>query len=655
MPPTIDVPAARQLTPPTGRPGMPTTARWVGVLLATLALTLGLFVPAAPSAYAQSDDLYENLDLTYAIQEDGTVDVTMDVTLRFGSNSGRHGLEMRLPIREPYDPSGGGGSSDQDRTYDYSNFDVSSPDNVSTKLSKTEVPDGDHAGWLRLRIGDPDRTIKSDTVTYTITYEADGLLTTYEGIEFYYDALYAGGNPAIASSTITVESPSSAPVEDLRCVRGSDSSQTDCDQFDFSGTTVTVSNSNLADDEGITLAAQYPLGSIQNAEPNLIPADTPNGDQSMSLSSVEWPIIGGLFAVVAAIAAAVVGLARKYWLKDERFLGAPPGTIPPNPEEAEVGRDPGNLEIPVTFSPPPISVGEAGLLQDGQWDVTEITGTLVALAVKGALRLDPERKQVTLVDRNVADRPEERVLLNALFNNRGPGTEASLDSHTLHSANEQMSEAVRATVDKAGWFKSLSMSKAARRGSSFGGIAILLILGYNFIGGAGLNVLLAAAAIAIPVILAYSVYRAAKKRGQRTAVGRALTDQIEGFRLYLSTAEANQLKFEEGEDIYSKYLPWAIVFGLTERWTKICQQLVDLGRLSDQEPYWYSGTGSFWMNYAIWNSFTHSMHSATTPEPPAPDTSGWGGSSGFGSGGSGFGGGGISIGGGGGGMSSGSW
>ena len=68
-----------------------------------------------------------------------------------------------------------------------------------------------------------------------------------------------------------------------------------------------------------------------------------------------------------------------------------------------------------------------------------------------------------------------------------------------------------------------------------------------------------------------------------------MTDQIEGFRIYLATAEADQLRFEEGEDIFSKYLPWAIIFELADRWAKICGDLVAMGRLPNEVPYWYVG------------------------------------------------------------------
>ena len=90
-------------------------------------------------------------------------------------------------------------------------------------------------------------------------------------------------------------------------------------------------------------------------------------------------------------------------------------------------------------------------------------------------------------------------------------------------------------------------------------------------------------------------------------------DQVEGFRTYLATAEADQLRFEEGEDIFSKYLPWAIVFELADRWAKICGDLVAMGRLPNDTPYWYAGN----YNMAAFNTgfLTSSLTSAATPAP----------------------------------------
>jgi uncharacterized membrane protein len=151
----------------------------------------------------------------------------------------------------------------------------------------------------------------------------------------------------------------------------------------------------------------------------------------------------------------------------------------------------------------------------------------------------------------------------------------------------------------------------------------------------------------VPILITVAVVRRKMRRGQRTPEGRAVCDQVEGFKTYLATAEAEQLRFEEGEDIFSRYLPWAIAFDLADRWAKICGDLVKMGRLPDTTPYWYYGS----YNMAAFNTgfLTSTLATAAAPPPSASGSSG----SGFG-GGSSFSGGGFSGGGGGGG-GGGSW
>ena len=108
----------------------------------------------------------------------------------------------------------------------------------------------------------------------------------------------------------------------------------------------------------------------------------------------------------------------------------------------------------------------------------------------------------------------------------------------------------------------------------------------------------------------------------------------------LATAEADQLKFEEGEDIFSKYLPWAIIFELADRWAKICGDLVAMGRLPNDTPYLYIGNHQM----AAFNTafLTSSLTSSATPVTSSPGAvgTGFGGGSSFGGGFSGGGGGG---------------
>jgi uncharacterized membrane protein len=103
------------------------------------------------------------------------------------------------------------------------------------------------------------------------------------------------------------------------------------------------------------------------------------------------------------------------------------------------------------------------------------------------------------------------------------------------------------------------------------------------------------------------------------------------------------LRFEEGENIFSRYLPWAIVFGLTQRWTQICERLAREGRIPPDVD-WYHGS-SAWSYAAFSTSYSSFSSAVNTSSTPATSSSG--GGSGFSSS--------SSSGGGGGGGGGGSW
>jgi uncharacterized protein (TIGR04222 family) len=309
-----------------------------------------------------------------------------------------------------------------------------------------------------------------------------------------------------------------------------------------------------------------------------------------------------------------------------------------------VANDP-DIEIPVAFTPPRIPVAEAGLLIDGQVDTRETAATIIDLAVRGALKVQSSGSddfQVILLDPERAAAPHEMVLLTSLFDGRPPGAMRNLSTQgSMVSAHEKMRDSVRNQVTARGWFRKVPSASAT---SSFGFGAIALAVFGAFALGAWVLWLLVPL---LPIIITIAVIRFKLRRGQRTAEGRAVCDQVEGFKKYLATAEADQLRFEEGEDIFSKYLPWAIIFELADRWAKVCADLVAMGRLPDVTPYWY--VGDYRISSFNTGFLTGSLASAATPMPSASSSgTGFGGGSSFSSGG------GFSGGGGGGGGSS-SW
>ena len=143
-------------------------------------------------------------------------------------------------------------------------------------------------------------------------------------------------------------------------------------------------------------------------------------------------------------------------------------------------------------------------------------------------------------------------------------------------------------------------------------------------------------------------------------------DQVEGFGMYLGTAEQSQLEFahrpERTPELFEKYLPYALALDVENTWAEsfsdVLARVGEGGQL--YTPTWYRGAG--WTTLgatgfvaAAAGSLSGALSSAGTA-PGSSSGSGGGGSSGGGggggggsSGGGGGGGGGSSGGGGGGG------
>jgi uncharacterized membrane protein len=133
----------------------------------------------------------------------------------------------------------------------------------------------------------------------------------------------------------------------------------------------------------------------------------------------------------------------------------------------------------------------------------------------------------------------------------------------------------------------------------------------------------------------------------RTPRGTGVLRRALGFRMFIEESEKERARFAERANLFSEYLPYAIVFGATEKWARA---FAGLDGALPETGGWYVGShGGFGFNYLVFSgamgSFTTTTAGtiASTPTPTA-------GTSGF----SGFGGGGFSGGGGGGG-GGGSW
>jgi len=132
-----------------------------------------------------------------------------------------------------------------------------------------------------------------------------------------------------------------------------------------------------------------------------------------------------------------------------------------------------------------------------------------------------------------------------------------------------------------------------------------------------------------------------------TPEGRRVADQILGFRMYLDTAEKNELDLmnppQMNIQLYEKYLPYAIALGVENRWSEKFKNIIEHALEEGYRPSYYSlgsqnnFSGSHQSFASAFSSgLASSVSSASTP----PSSSSSSGSSGGGFSGGGGGGGG---------------
>lgn len=637
--------------------------RWLVALLIA-----GAWLFVATPAQAAGEDTVDRFDVSARLDGDGYLEVTETIVLRFGADSGRHGLQRTLTVREP-DRDPAGNDTGMDMLLKVDQVSVTSPSGAPDQTQLTYEGQGTRTEGLRIRVGDPNKTVEAATATYVISYRVLGLVRSPGGVDQLYWDLTGSGMPRIVAASAQVVVPGKA--QQVFCSAARPGLTQDCQTATRTADgTAQFAASDIAPGDVMTVGVKLVPGAVKNNTPILEPDATKATEEQLALAGA----FGFGSLVVSSLAALVVPFVGLWRVRrdttDLRFADLPPGVLPAAGQSAEETRSSPRIEIPVAFSPPALSVAEAGYLADGRTEVRDTAATLVSLAVHGAVRLDlGNTKSVELLDRSRASGRIEKAVLRALF------PEKSKAKHTLELGQSWRFSNVHSAVKSGVELSSRRDQWWAREpATDQGGVdldaiikafvtVVMIIVGgaiaLVFAGTFGVGLVLVAlgtAPLLISAFITWLVVRAKRARGQRSGVGRALTDQVVGFRTYLATAEAEQLKFEEGEDIFSKYLPWAIAFGLTERWTRVCQRLVDLGRIPAEAPAWYAGAG--WdLNQLSGqlNDFGNSVEATSTPVSSGSSSNYSSSDSGFGSSSSAFDSGGGFSGGGGGGGDMGSW
>jgi uncharacterized protein (TIGR04222 family) len=585
-----------------------------------------LLVLFAGPAWAQStQEVIHDYTVEIQILSDGHLKITETIDYDFGSTR-HHGIFRTIPTRFPYDEV-------NDRIYPI--------DDVSAQSDAPDDVDVSEEGsFTKIRVGDPDVEI-SGRHTYTLTYRVEGALNAFpDHDELYWNAIGDEWQAPIERARVTVTAPGS--IQRVTCFQGYQGSTEPCARSEARGETATFSPGRPLDPfEGMTVVVATPKGGV--AEPVPVLDERWSAERAFSLNA-------GTATAVAVLLAVLGGTLFRLWSRegrDRRFLGSPidqvMGTTSGEAEMVPLGE--GDFEAPVEFAPPEnVRPGQIGTLLDERANVIDVTATIVDLAGRGFLLIQeiPRHGLFSKADWNLIrlekDETEllsyETKLLDALFRDGNEVKVSELKTtfaERLHAVEQSLYE----DAMREKWFRARPDHVRTR----WAGRGVLLTV----LGG-GLTFVLARwthwGLVGIPVILGgVALALMARWMPARTAKGTAMLRRIRGFRRVIATAETHMSRWAEEENVFTRYLPYAIVFGLTKKWAKAFE---DLGLAPDTSS-WYVGPHPF-----------TALAFADSIDGFAVTTGGTLASTPASSGSSGFGGGGFSGGGGGGG-GGGSW
>ncbi|MEW6152509.1 MAG: DUF2207 domain-containing protein [Actinomycetota bacterium] len=596
----------------------------VAALAVVLAVVAALAASGAGPAWAQGGEGIRAFDITVEVRADGALQVTERIRYDFGPNE-RRGIFREIPVRFDYEP---------DPRFER----VTRIDQVSVRTAPGTPGDlevTDSGRVKRFRIGDPDTYLRG-VHDYTISYRVRGALNAFEEHdELFWNATGNNWGVPIDAASVTVSAP--GPITQVACFAGPTGSRLTCDRASGGdGPQATFSHSGLSSFEGVTVVVGMPKGTVTVPPPIL--------DEKWDLGRAFslTPASIGLSAVV--LLGAVAGAARLLsGGRDRRWTGSHVDTVFGNEmgQEERVPLFARSID-PVEYEPPDkIRPGQLGTLIDEVANPLDVTATIVDLAVRGYLRIEEIPKKGwfgkpdwRLTKLKGADGllKYERLLLNGLFQS-GDEVELSDLKQKFADRLRKVQEALYEDVVAAGWFPTRpDKVRALWRG--LGVFALLAALAVAVF----LIVATKMALVGIPLVIGAIVLLAgAGRMPHRTPKGHAVLRRTNGFRRFIEESEAERARFAERANLFSEYLPYAIVFGATDKWARAFSGLET--ELAQATAGWYVSSQPFSVN-----SFGSSMDSfSVTTAGTIVSTAASSGSSGFGGGGSsggGFGGGG---------------
>lgn len=540
-------------------------------------------------------------DLTVAA--DGGIRVTEVINVHVEGMEFKRGIVRRLPLR----------FTDHNGRTHRVEYDLQAVQVFGATSPYHTATEGDD---FVLYVGSEGNLLEPGDYPYTLTYTTKGQVGFFPDFdEIYWNVNGNGWAFQVDSISALIHLPEAARVKQTACYTGVlGSTERACSDSVIDAHTVFFRGRSMDLYEGLTVAVGFQKGVVAEPPPPTF----------WELHAV--PLLGGGITLLLLI---------YYLFTWIRF-----------------GRDPDVPTVIPLFEPPDgLSPASVAMVMKGSVDNDHITPAMISLGVKGHIRIEEKKEKVlglfttrtyTIVKlKGGSGLPkEEQSLLNSMY---GSGRDRFEIDGSYDPGAQSMASSFRSTLRNQ-WHGLLSAGNNLR----FWWIPILtviicaigLLVLYGSSWGDNDGLYIVAFLVANLVLFLLYQYLIRKPSVEKLA----LRARLRGFKMYLSTAEEKQLQHFNPPtmtpEVFEKYLPYAIAFGVEEVWGERFQSMIDKALVEpNYRPGWYSGSimnyGSF--SHSMSSSFSRSVSSSSTP-PSKSGGSGGGGSSGGGGGGGGGGG-----------------
>lgn len=588
--------------------------KFAAAAAAFLCLCLPSFsAPAAEEEdYSFMDYYIQGYDVNIEVAENNTLYITENISAYF--NVQKHGIYRNIPLINDIEREDGSTATVRAKIKDIS-------------VSEAYAYYSEYDTYV-LQIGSESETFMGEhnySISYTYVLGRD---MNVDFDELYFNIIGTGWDTYIENVTFTVTMPKEFD-ESLVGFSAGSFGTSGTEYADYSVENLTISGAltkTLSPYEAFTLRLELPDGYFYF---------------NFALYYAE---LGAMAAIPAAVLLAVIILWVKYG-KDKKVVSV------------------------VEFYPPAgMSSTDVALWKKGCVDNEDVVPLLIELANEGFVSIIEKKPKSSFVKESdfVIERVRDydgndenkRIFFDGLFPknikvqgqkglHRGDVTFKSDLENRFYLYINQITNRMNTNENRTLVFskKSLGIRVLGWVLSVLGAAAAFFIC-IHIMGGVEKYIFLAAAAVISLVSFVFSFFLR-----QRTQEGHEMLQRINGFKMFLKTAEKARLEalVNENPQYFYDILPYAYVLGVSREWTQKFESI------ALEPPGWYGG-GVY--DYYVFNSFMlHTMDIAGAAMVSVPQSSfaaADGGLGGGSIGGGGFSGGGF-AGGGAGGGGGGSW